>query len=145
MTLCTRNFSDVLKCRFYFEKSFSLDKILLIYTPTEEFFQYLKIECIYHFCILLQKEFFLELEMLSLDKEIYFKRTSIFPINGKGKESFLHWFNLKDVIKSLFIKIAMNAVDLARILLPRRVLSISFWEQCSRAPPLFPPLSVAAM
>ena len=24
--------------------------------------------------------------------------------------------------------------------LPRMVLSISFWEQCSRAPPLFPPL-----
>ena len=40
----------------------------------------------------------------------------------------------------LLIKIATNAVDLAGILLPRLVWSISFWEQCSRAPPLFPPL-----
>ena len=31
-----------------------------------------------------------------------------------------------------------SLVDLARILLLRMVWSISFWEQCSRAPPLFP-------
>ena len=31
------------------------------------------------------------------------------------------------------------------MLLPRKVLSISFWEQCSRAPPLFPPLAFIAI
>ena len=41
---------------------------------------------------------------------------------------------------ALFIKSATSAVNLAQILLPRMILSISFWEQCSHAPSLFAPL-----
>ena len=44
-------------------------------------------------------------------------------------------------LKAFFVKIVTSAVHLARILLPRMVWSISFLEQCSRAPPLFPPLN----
>ena len=35
----------------------------------------------------------------------------------------------------MFKEIATREVNLSRILLPWSILSISFWEQCSRAPP----------
>ena len=57
--------------------------------------------------------------------------TLMFSINGKGKEYISHQSSCRSVA---------SAVHLARILLPRMVWSISFLEQCSRAPPLFPPL-----
>ena len=76
---------------------------------------------------------FLNCKSCSFDIEIYFPRTLIFQIKGK-EESILHWSNCKGAINST------SAVNWAQILLPRMVLSISFWEQCSRAPPLFPPL-----
>ena len=55
-----------------------------------------------------------------------------------------HWSSCRSAINSFFVKFATSAVDLARILLPRMVWSISFWEQCSRAPPLFAPLEPKA-
>ena len=85
---------------------------------------------------------FLYFKMCSLDMEIYFTRTLIFQINGKRKESILHWSICRGVINGpfFFINIATSAVNFVGILLPRMVPSISFWEQCSRAPPLFAPL-----
>ena len=120
LTLCRRNFSTLLEWRSYFEKSISQKKILLVDTSTEESNLY---------------------KMWALDMEVYFTRTLTYPNNSTGKESFPHWFNGRGAINSLFYtKIATSAVSLAQILLPKKVLPISFWEQCSHAPPLFPPL-----
>ena len=76
--------------------------------------------------------------MWALDMEVYFTRTLTYPNNSTGKESIPHWFNGRGAINSLFYtKIATSAVSLAQILQPKKVLPISFWEQCSNAPPLF--------
>ena len=83
---------------------------------------------------------FLYFKRYSLDKGIYFTRTLIFQINDKKKNLYFIGATAEVQKIDVFMKIATIAVDLAGILLPRLVWSISFWEQCSRAPPLFAPL-----
>ena len=116
-----------MRCRFYFEKK----KFLLIDTSTEEFYLVNGNGICNKSLFLYPSEegIFLYFEMCSLYMKIHLIRTLIFKIKGKI---------------ALFLKIKTSAVNLARILLPRVVLSISFLEQCSRAPSLFPPLLQAS-
>ena len=68
-----------------------------------------------------------------------------FEVRAKEKNLFIIGPTAKVRELALFIKITKSAINWAKILLPKMVQSISFWEQCSRAPPLFAPLSLAVM
>ena len=123
--ICTKIFFNVLVYKFYISQK----KILLIDTSIEEFYPVHK-NVTYNSLFLYPSAegIFLYIKTYSL---IWMtKKKNLFFI---GLTAEVQWI-------ALFIKIATNAVDLAGILLPRLVWSISFWEQCSRAPPLFPPL-----
>ena len=125
-----------------FEKSIRRRKFFWLTLPQKNFILYMKIECIiiHYSCILLQKEF-------HIFQIVYFRLKYIsqvlwyFEVRAREKNLFFIGPSLKVRYIALFIKIAKGAVNLAGILLPRLVLSISFLEQCSRAPPLFAPLS----
>ena len=82
--------------------------------------------------------------MCTLHMDICFTRTLVFQIDSKRKSLFFIGPSAEVRKITLFIKIATSAVNLAGILLPKMVRSISFWEQCSRAPPFFAPLNICA-
>ena len=124
-----------------FWKSICRRKFFWLTLPQKNFILYMKIEGLmtYYSCILLQKEF-------HIFQNVYFRWKYIsqvlwyFEVRAREKNLFFIGPSLKVRYRALFLKIATSAVNLARILLPRMVWSISFWEQCSRAPPLFAPL-----
>ena len=47
---------------------------------------------------------FLYFKLWSLDMEIYFTKTLIYQMNGRGKESIPHWSNFRGAIDSPFYK-----------------------------------------